>query len=470
MRVGRLALLLLPMLVLMIAGQRLQGVAGLILGLGALFQAMGCALALWTRGMGREPLGPAMIMLYVIGLSWLLLGAASTSDWFLHLAQAALLVIPVFTFGVQCLRDSGATTMRWARQLAARLAARRDWPANLMECRLLPEVKALREALHIDATPALALLANPNPPVRVAALAALEFRPNWRPGQPQVVLQLAQRAPEPEVRAAAINALANVEDRLLVEALAELLRDPAPLVRQTAVEALLWDCEQRWEWVRHQVRQALANPALQNDGPLKLNGPPLTPEALVDLRAWTAEKGILAMRSSLTLGVCYGKQLASGAAPELVASLRKQVLEPATPSLFRLELTRLLHEHQELTRDDLKRLLDPAMPAPVRLIAANALLAVESSPEATATLHDLARLPNREIALATAEVVQNRLGADLGLQQGQPLPPVQSRTAADIARRLLVWANQHEVEEPTPLPRDAQPPRRSHSSSRVDLG
>jgi HEAT repeat protein len=479
-RAGRLLLLLLPTVLLLLGGQRLGGTAGLILGLGALFQALGCALALWTRGMGREPLGPALIMLYVIALSWMLLGASNMHDWFLYLAQAILLVIPVFTFGVQSLRDSGATAMRRARLLADRLAARRNWPADLQEVRLLPEVKALRESLHIDATPALRLLANPHPAVRTAALAALEYRPTWRAGQPQVVLQLAQRAPEPEVRAAAINALANVDDRLLVEPLAELMHDPSPLVRQTATEALLWNSEQRWEWVRHIVRLAMGNPVTQDDGPLKLDGPPLTPEAVADLQAWTAEKGSLALRAALTLGVYYGKQFAAGASPELAAGLRKHVLAPGTPSLLRLQLTLLLREHGELTIDDLKRLIDPSMPAPVRIIAADTLLSEENSPEATATLHDLARLPNREIALATAEVVQKHLGIDLGLQRGQPAPPIHSRAAADIARRLLAWANQHEVDDqgamplapsPSPMPvRRAPSPSAPSSSSRVDLG
>src|SRR5437763_17162892 len=92
-RVGRLVLLLLPLVLLLIAGHRVGGTEGLILGLGALFQALGCALALWTRGMGREPVGPALILLYVIALSWLLLGASTRSDWLLHIDQEILLVV-----------------------------------------------------------------------------------------------------------------------------------------------------------------------------------------------------------------------------------------------------------------------------------------------------------------------------------------------------------------------------------------
>jgi hypothetical protein len=81
------------------------------------------------------------------------------------------------------------------------------------------------------------------------------------------------------------------------------------------------------------------------------------------------------------------------------------------------------------------------------LIAVEALMAEGDAPEALAALRDLARLPNREIALATAEVVQRRLGLDLGLPRNQPLPPLQSRQAADVARRVLVWATQHEVDD-----------------------
>src|SRR5262249_25616610 len=66
---------------------------------------------------------------------------------------------------------------------------------------------------------------------------------------------------------------------------------------------------------------------------------------------------------------------------------------------------------------------------------------------AVAALHDLARLPNREIALATAEVVQRRLGVNLGLPRGQAMPPVQSRQAAGIARRVLLGAAHQEVSE-----------------------
>jgi len=78
------------------------------------------------------------------------------------------------------------------------------------------------------------------------------------------------------------------------------------------------------------------------------------------------------------------------------------------------------------------------------LIAAEALLAEGKHQPAIAALREVARLPNREIALATADIVQHRLGVDLGLAMGQSLPPVQSRQAADVTRRVMAWASQSE--------------------------
>src|SRR5206468_3103156 len=129
--------------------------------------------------------------------------------------------------------------------LADRLANRQEWPSDLAACRTLAEVKALRAALGYDAAPALALLRHPRMEVRVAALAALEFRKEWRAGQAELVLQIAQRAEQPAVRAAAVTALGNVDDRELVEMLAQFLHDASREVRCAATEALLWDTEHR---------------------------------------------------------------------------------------------------------------------------------------------------------------------------------------------------------------------------------
>ena len=39
-------------------------------------------------------------------------------------------------------------------------------------------------------------------------------------------------------------------------------------------------------------------------------------------------------------------------------------------------------------------------------------------------------------------MVQRRLGVDLGLALGEPLPPSHSRQAAEVTRRLMQWAMQ----------------------------
>ena len=450
----RLAVLLLPALLLLIGSLRYHGESGQVLLFGAAFQMFVCTLGLLTQAFWRRSVGPAVILFYGIAFGWLHVGTADHEDWYLHLAQALLLVIPLSFFAVQTLYDIGAPTLRRARLLAQRLAERREWPADLDACRSLPEVKALREALHLDASPAIGLVHHPRPQVQIAALAALDFRKLWRPGQAEVVLQVALRAEEPEVRAAALNALANIEDRILIESLAEFLRDPSPQVRRAAAEALLWDTEHRWGWMRYAVRRSLGDPLCQDDGPLRVSGQPLPAEAVDDLTAWASEKGLLGIRAALTLGRHYNQTLTEAPDETLIRSLRAQLADPHAPPALRMELARLLHAHSHIERDTLHRLLDPSNPAPLRLIAVEALLGDgKSSVEAMTALRELARLPNREIALATADVVQRRLKVDLGLVEGQPLPPLHSRAATDISRRVRSWASQFD------LPTDpTQPP------------
>jgi HEAT repeat protein len=444
-RVVGYVLLPLPAALMLIASQRATEQAALMLWLGTAFQVLVCTMSFISQQTWRQSAGPSLITLYVIALGWVWLGTRDSGDWYPHLAMAVLLVVPLVVFAQQVLTESGASALRQARKLAQRLASRKDWPAELVACKSLPEVKALREALHIDAAPALELLAHARPEVRVAALAALEFRQNWRRGQAELVLQTAQRDPAPAVRSAAIMALANVEDLRLVEVVAEFLRDPAPDVRQAATEALLWNCERRWSWIRHAVRRALGDPTLQTDGPLRHNGQLLTDEAVVDLTAWSAEKGILAMRAALTLGAHYARVMNEQPDEKMVAALRRQLGDPHAPPALRIELASVLRATEELDRDSLVKMLDASNPAPLRLTAVEMLLALEENYEALAALRDLARLPNREIALATADVVQRRLGVDMGLALGQQPPPVHTRQAADVARRVMNWAVQHDL-------------------------
>jgi hypothetical protein len=112
-----------------------------------------------------------------------------------------------------------------------------------------------------------------------------------------------------------------------------------------------------------------------------------------------------------------------------------------------MELARILKKDNLLPLELHEKLLDTSNPAPLRLIAAEALLAEGKHPRAVAALREVARLPNREIALATAEIVQRRLGVDLGLTLGQALPQVQTRQAADVTRRVMTWAQTEQADQ-----------------------
>jgi len=444
----RLVVLLLPTCLILVAGLRSTSSNNLMLWLATAFQAFVCALSFLSRRSWRQPTGPSVIILYLIALAGLWWGD-SVNDWYTKGAKAVLLVIPLVLFGWQTLADSGAPAIRRARMLAQRLANRKEWPTDLAGCRTLPEVKALRAALNIDASPALALLSHPRPEVRVAALAALEFRKDWRPGHAELVLQVAQRAEQPAVRVAAVTALGNLDDRSVVETVAQFLHDPSWEVRKAAAESLLWDTEQRWAWIRFAVRRVLADTLYQNDGPLWHEGQLLTAEAVKDLTAWCAEKGVLALRAALTLGAHYNRALTERGDQALIQHLRQLLGDPHTPACLRIELARILQHHKELDRPLLQRMLDPGNPAPLRLVAIETVLAdnIEGPIHAgaVAALRDLARLPNREIALATADVIQRRLGVDLGLAIGQPLPPVHTRQATDVTRRVMAWAAQYDM-------------------------
>ncbi len=447
--IGRAAILLLPSALIGIAAARSWDAKPWMLVGGLIFQLLVCLMTFITSRSWSQPLGPSIVTLYLTAVAWLWFGDG-VSDWFTHLSKGVLIGIPILVFGYQTLIDSGAPVMRRANNLAHRLASRQDWPSDLLQCRVLPEVKAFRATLAYDASPALAMLNHPRLEVRVAALAALEFRKEWRPGQAELVMTYGQRAEEPALRAAAVLALGNLDDREMIETLAQFLNDPNREVRRAAIEALLWDSEHRWNWVRFAVRRTMSDPAFKDDGPLLPEGQILTSEVVKDLTAWCAEKGLISARAAETLAAHYNRLMCEQADPALVASLRAQLSEHHTPAILRLEIGRILQVHQVLDRDLLEDLLDPGTPATLRLIACETILSTEKDhvlrAAATSGLKDLARLPNREIALGAADVVQRRLGIDLGIGLGQALPAPQSRQANEIVRRLAAWATQGEDE------------------------
>jgi len=447
---GRGAILLIPALLLLVASVRSWDQKPWVLVGGFAFQLTICVASFLSARSWNQPVGPSIVTLYLTAVAWLWFGDTA-NDWFTHLSKGILIGIPILVFGYQSFHESGAPVMRRANNLAQRLAHRLDWPADLLQCRSLPEVKAFRATLALDAAPALALLQHPRIEVRVAALSALEFRKDWRPGQAELVMQFAQRSEDPAVRAAAVLALGNLDDRMMIETLAQFLTDPNRDVRRAAVEALMWDAERHWSWIRFAFRRTMCDPLFKDDGPLLPEGQLLTPEVVKDLTAWCAEKGLVSARAAETLAAHYNRLMCEQADPALIEIIRKQMADPQSPAVLRLELGRILQVHQVLDQELLEKMLDPGTPASLRLIACETILSEEhESPlrgAAVIGLKDLARLPNREIALGTADVVQRRLGVDLGIGLGQPLPPPQSRQATDIIRRLAGWANQGDDED-----------------------
>ena len=209
-----LGVLLLPCSLLVIGLFRVSGQAHNLLWLGVVSQVLGCVLVLLARPNVQHLIGAPVIMLYVIALSWMLLAAQGLQDWYFHLSHAVLLVVPLAFFAWQCLRDPGAWSC--AEPGTYRLSSRPDWPAELQACRALPEVKALRDSLQVDASPALNLLGHPRLKPRIAALAARKYRQSWQPGQPEMLLNIARQSSEAEIKIGVVQALANLKERLLI--------------------------------------------------------------------------------------------------------------------------------------------------------------------------------------------------------------------------------------------------------------
>ena len=428
---------------------RQPGGDNLLLWVGTGIQAGVCMLALLSQGNAQRSLGPVVIALYLVAVGWLWCGS-SADDWYANLAKATLLVVLLIAFASQTLQDSGAPAIRRARLLADRLALRQEWPAELSACRGLTEVKALRRLDHrrIACTGATQTLACGSPRRRPGCSGVPQGLAAW-PGRAGPANGSACRATGDPRRRGLV--LANVDDRSLVEAVALFMHDTSAVVRRAATEALLWDTERRWPWIRYVIRRVLADPLYGADGPLTHEGQLLTPEAINDLTGWCAEKGILAMRAALTLGHHFGRRITEQPDQKLVRSLRLQLSDPQTPAVLRVELGRLLQHHHELDMPLLEQLLQASNPAPLRLIAVEMLLSdhreTPSAEAALVVLRDLARLPNRELALATGDVIQRRLGVDLGLGLGQPPPPTHSPQAAEITRRVMMWASQNDLPE-----------------------
>ena len=401
-------------------------------------------------GPGRAFNHKSCSSLYLIAVLVLWMTSRHSPGWFIHAAMGTLLGVPLLLFICQEFLFTGRGGLRRARSLVRRLAARTEWPANLEDCKLLPEVKALREAIRDDAEPVMVLFMNPKPEVRIAAMAALEFRTTWKMGQAETVLKAAKYATEPPVRAAAMMALANVDDPDLVSHIAMYLRDATSEVRVAAAQALLWDADRRWSHIRTQLRAALSDYRCRGDGPLPSAGL-LPPQAIADLMMWSGEAGSLGLRSTLTLRSHFQRELNENPTPELVDEICRRIRDGRCPSALRVELAHLLTGSDSVTPELWRSLLEAGQPSALRLLAAGALLQTDAQDQAIETLREVARIPNREMALQVAVIVQRSLRIDMGLPLGGELPEPQSRQATEIARRVLEWAaGNTPVVEPPP--------------------
>lgn len=442
---ARLSFLVLPATLMLLASLRTTGMPRTLLWMGAVFQVALYGLHVICRPMERPSAVASIVMLYLLALVWIWASTGGDPDWYMHLTQAILLVVPLMFFALQVLSNSGAFVSRRATLVSERLQRRGIWPDHLDGYRELPEVIELREALQRDPAPALALLEQDCLQVRIAALIALEGYTRWRPVYRDMLVKLLHQSDCSQLRAAILLALKHIDHRASIEALSDFLRDSSREVRRAAKSAVFEDCERRWKWIRHAVRTYLSMRNLVSDGPLVAEDQAhlLTNEAINDLRGWAAEKGTAAERSVLTLAVWYGWRLRQGTDEAFLRHLRQQLASPETPAMLRLELAALLRHHGQLDRRLNERLLDSVNPALLRLQAVDALLAEDARHHfALNALKEIARQPNREIALTTAAIAQRHLQVDLGLPLGEPLPPVTSPLAAEVTRHVISWANQ----------------------------
>ena len=217
----------------------------------------------------------------------------------------------------------------------------------------------------------------------------------------------------------------------------------------------MWEPDARWPFARDGVRESLADLKLAGEGALFIGLGRIPAAAVADLTTWSSEHPPLAHRAILTLIEYYHAELVSEERPELASELAVLMLNPETSPALRVELAALLRDHHLLSADLLDRLTNLDQPGPMRLFAAELMLRINPhDPDGIDVLRGLARQPNREMAIQIAAVLQSVLGLQLGLAEGE-LPQPNTKQAAEIARRVLAWANgaDPDIMRPTPGPR-----------------
>lgn len=384
-------------------------------------------------------------VLYLAGFVIAWLAKPQPDHWLTHMTYGLFLIVPLILVALQEILSSGSATVRKVRFLVHELAQRTDWPTTLEETRKLPEALGLRDMLHDDPTPAIALLGHPRVEVQLCALTALQYRPKWKRIHAQILLQTAQSSTQPLIRSSVLTALANVDDTVLINAIVPFLRDPTMEVRRAAAGALLWKPDKRWAAIRHGLRGNLNDPKCSRDGAF----PCLTTlpfQALGDLTVWAGEIGSVGQRSTLTLIEYYRRVVREERSLSFCKHLAGQMLLPNVPSAVRVEIGYLLRDQGQIDRESAEKLLVETQPGPLRIIAADVLLSGGMDSRAIDVLKDIARQPNRELALAAAVVIQKSLRIDLGLPLGEAPPPPSSKQAAEVVRKVMQWAQQHDRE------------------------
>ncbi|MGL6096685.1 MAG: hypothetical protein ACRC7O_12925, partial [Fimbriiglobus sp.] len=388
----------------------------------------------------RPPTSAVVILIYLTALTGLWAATGKSTDPFVLFARGLLLLTAVVLFVSHDLIRSGLGPRRRARKICRTLAVRTGWPEHVALYSMEPDIRDLRDAVQDDPSPAIGLLLHPRPEVRAAGFVALQGRPKWRAVDSMAVIAALRQTQDPDTRAVGVSALNTADDPAAVVELAELLRDPAAAVRAAAAEAVLNGGGRRWADVRLAVRDAMADPAFEDDGPIPGAAGRLPAIAASDLYTWAADAEPLAERAAQTLVQHYAALLRAGGQPELPHELGALATDTQTPPTLRVELVGLLRDFGFITPELLDRLTDSDQPGPVRLLAAEVLLAANPEhPDALDVLRGLGRQPNRDTALTIARILQTYLNLDMGLPAEGKVPRA-SKVAVEAARRVLMWA------------------------------
>jgi hypothetical protein len=449
----RIAALVGPAVLLILAWLKNDGNAALWLGVGAGADAVAILVALAvTRGL--PALGSGILWTWPV--AWIFVTLASQSagseksadDWYFLLLQGLLPLPLLGVMSAFTIRQSGALLIQQAQRVAGQILHKIDWPTDLQTFKDLPLIQEFSESIRFDATPAVQMLENPKFQVRLAALTAMENRRYWRAGQIERVVALLHKETQPELLAAAMRTLIDTHESRILETVAEKLKHPHLTVRLAAATVVLRETtsRRRWSYIRNGVHNALCDGSYRDGGSLLPPAVRLNRDAIEDFLAWSGERGLIGARASQTLVTHYAQQMVERPV-ELTPYLQQLAKETSRSTELRVALTRLLCERGYADQAFLEVLLDAANPAPLRLLAADALLKAGPHMRSIASLRELGRQPNRELALDTADVVQRRLGVDMGLAMGQALPSVNSNRAVEVQRRLMSWAAKVEHSE-----------------------